>query len=62
MLPGWVPKPECWQPPDLPEGAVLTVRFGALRLAVSVTRDGMDTGPRSLGNYLLADDIVSCAR
>jgi hypothetical protein len=46
----------------MPEGAVLTVRFGAPRLAVSVTRDGMDTGPRSLGNYLLADDIVSYAR
>jgi hypothetical protein len=26
---------------------------------VSVTGDGMDTGPRSLGTYLLADDIVS---
>jgi hypothetical protein len=46
----------------MPEGAVLTVRVGALRLQVSVTGDGMDTGPRSLGNYLLADDIVSYAR
>jgi hypothetical protein len=44
----------------MPEGGVLSVRIGALRLEVSVTGDGMDTGPRSLGNYLLADAIVSC--
>jgi len=44
----------------VPEGGVLTARVGALRLKVSVAGDAMDTGPRSLGNYLLADDIVSC--
>jgi signal transduction histidine kinase len=54
----------------MPEGGVLTVRIGALRLEVSVTGDGMEEETRhhclepyfqTLGNYLLAGDIVSYA-